>query len=146
MKRERLVAMGFQNLRCKPDFVDFVHIEPQAVLSGYFAKRNDWAFPEENKIMIRRFAPTYTYTDPIRRIRMCHSAASAEIFRSLAWLCGVRYVFLFERARVALYPPLKAYDRPGGVLMPACNCIKETVPNISLPRGIGGAERTRTAA
>jgi perosamine synthetase len=74
--------------------------------------------------MIPRFAPTYTCFDLFRAIFAICNNKSAEILRHrLAMYYNVRHVFLFERARVALYALLKAYNRPGGVLMPAYNCI-----------------------
>lgn len=74
--------------------------------------------------MIPRFAPTYSYADLLRALSESRLGHGAEDLRQrLAGLFGLKYVFLFEAARVALYALLKAYNRPGGVLMPAYNCI-----------------------
>jgi len=74
--------------------------------------------------MIPRYAPTYEYTDLTRSLRSCHiSVEKDDLTERLAALYGVKHVFLLASARVALYVLLKAYDRPGGVLMPAYTCI-----------------------
>jgi len=46
-----------------------------------------------------------------------------ELSIRLSDLFQVKYVYLTQSARVALYAILKAYNRPGRVLMPAYNCI-----------------------
>ncbi len=74
--------------------------------------------------MIPRFAPTYTYEDLwISLAKSIRSNPSEELRYRLAELYRVKHVFLLESARVALFVLLKAYSRPGGVLMPAYNCI-----------------------
>jgi dTDP-4-amino-4,6-dideoxygalactose transaminase len=51
----------------------------------------------------------------------------------LAKLHQVKHVFLFGNAREAFYALLCAYDRPGGVLMPAYNSL--TVPEAAIYAG-----------
>jgi perosamine synthetase len=74
--------------------------------------------------MIPRFAPTYTYADLLHGLSRGLQEDVGDKLRSrLAAMYKVKHVFLVESARVALYMLLRAYDRPGGVLMPAYNCI-----------------------
>jgi perosamine synthetase len=49
---------------------------------------------------------------------------SEEEIRSLLLnFCKVKYVFLLKTARSGLYTILKAYNRPGQVLIPSYNCL-----------------------
>ncbi len=74
--------------------------------------------------MIPRFAPTYTWTDLFQGIvNGRRQQVEAELCSRLAAMHDVAHVFLVSSARVALYALLKAYNRPGDVLMPAYNCI-----------------------
>jgi dTDP-4-amino-4,6-dideoxygalactose transaminase len=74
--------------------------------------------------MIPRYAPTYTYSDLLRSlIRKRQHSSDHDLRCRLATLHNVKHVFLLGSARVALYALLKAYNRPGGVLMPAYTCI-----------------------
>jgi len=74
--------------------------------------------------MIPRYAPTYTFSDLLQSLGRCFRRDVDENLRSrLATLYKIKHVFLLESARVALYALLRAYNRPGGVLMPAYNCI-----------------------
>jgi perosamine synthetase len=74
--------------------------------------------------MIPRYAPTYEYADLARSLRYCYGLGEKyDLAEHLAALYGVRHVFLLASARVALYVLLKAFNRPGGVLMPAYTCI-----------------------
>jgi dTDP-4-amino-4,6-dideoxygalactose transaminase len=74
--------------------------------------------------MIPRYAPTYTYSDLLRSLSRCFQGNINDNLRSrLARLYKVKHIFLVNSARVALFALLKAYNRPGGVLMPAYNCI-----------------------
>jgi perosamine synthetase len=74
--------------------------------------------------MIPRYAPTYTYQDLFQSIRLCNHENVSETLRArLSVLYHKKHVFLFDSARIALYALLKAYNRPGGVLMPAYTCI-----------------------
>jgi perosamine synthetase len=74
--------------------------------------------------MIPRYAPTCTYSDLLYSLGRCFQKGVEDELRSrLATLYQVKHVFLLDSARVALYALLKAYNRPGGVLMPAYNCI-----------------------
>lgn len=74
--------------------------------------------------MIPRYAPTYTYYDLVHSIGRCLQGKVDDNLRSrLAKLYSVKHVFLLNSARVAIYVLLKAYNQPGGVLMPAYNCI-----------------------
>jgi perosamine synthetase len=74
--------------------------------------------------MIPRYAPTYTYSDLLRSLSRCFRTDIDENLRSrLATLYKIKHVFLLGSAREALYVLLRAYNRPGGVVMPAYNCI-----------------------
>lgn len=74
--------------------------------------------------MIPRYAPTYTYSDSLQSLSRCFRGDVSDNLRShLATLYKAKHVFLLDSARVALYALLRAYNRPGGVLMPAYNCI-----------------------
>ncbi len=74
--------------------------------------------------MIPRYSPTYTYWDLFQSIRLCtHENVTETLSRRLSALYHKKHVFLFDSARIALYALLKAYNRPGGVLMPAYTCI-----------------------
>lgn len=75
--------------------------------------------------MIPRFAPTYTYSDLLWGLRAGSRAGDIEnsLCASLSNFLNTKHVFLFGSAREALYALLKAYNRPGDVLMPAYNCI-----------------------
>lgn len=74
--------------------------------------------------MIPRYVPTYTYSDLIQSLGSCsRDDINAELCSRLATLYKVKHVFLLSSARAALYALLMAYNRPGGVLIPAYNCI-----------------------
>jgi dTDP-4-amino-4,6-dideoxygalactose transaminase len=74
--------------------------------------------------MIPRYAPTYSYRDLFQSIRLCNHENIIETLRTrLSVLYNKKHVFIFDSARIALYALLKAYNRPGGVLMPAYTCI-----------------------
>ena len=74
--------------------------------------------------MIPRYQPTYGFSDLNLALRLCRQSDVLETLkRRLGQLMNRRYVFLFDSARVALYVLLKAYDRPGKVIVPAYNCI-----------------------
>ena len=74
--------------------------------------------------MIPRFAPTYMYPDLLKGVsRSLPANVDGELRSRLAAMHNVAHVFLVDSARVALYVLLKAYNRPGGVLLPAYNCI-----------------------
>ncbi len=74
--------------------------------------------------MIPRSAPTYTYSDLTRSLGSCLRTNVDDGLRSrLATMYKAKHIFLFSNARVALYSLLRAYNRPGGVLIPAYNCI-----------------------
>jgi dTDP-4-amino-4,6-dideoxygalactose transaminase len=74
--------------------------------------------------MIPRYAPTYTYSDIFNSISMeSEDILQKELIDSLSNFFHVNHVFLTQSARVGLYAILKAYNRPGRVLMPAYNCI-----------------------
>jgi dTDP-4-amino-4,6-dideoxygalactose transaminase len=74
--------------------------------------------------MIPRYAPTYTYNDLIRSLsRIPKDELEADISARISNLHHVKHVFLIKNARSGLYTILKAYNRPGRVLIPAYNCI-----------------------
>lgn len=77
--------------------------------------------------MIPRFTPTFGYSDLFQSLKIENQKVAQEKLRSsFAGLYKARHIFFFNSARVALYALLKAYARPGAVLMPAYNCL--TVP------------------
>jgi dTDP-4-amino-4,6-dideoxygalactose transaminase len=80
--------------------------------------------------MIPRHTPTYTYSDILRSLGKCiQRNGYSDLQQYLSNLYKAKYVFLFCSAKSALYALLKAYDNPGGVLMPAYNdrVVPETV-------------------
>jgi len=84
--------------------------------------------------MIPRYAPTYTYSDLLKSLSKCQTDHLVSDLRfRLANLYKVKHVFLFSGARVALYALLRAFNRPGDVVMPAYNCI--AVPEAALYAG-----------
>jgi len=84
--------------------------------------------------MIPRYCPTYSLRNLIWAWQMCLTSDPLKLLRSrLAELFAVKHVFLFSSARVALYALLKAYGRPGEVVVPAYNCI--AVPEAVLYAG-----------
>jgi len=74
--------------------------------------------------MIPRYAPTYTFSDLFHCLKSDQGEKLKEgLAARLSNLFQVKHVFLTESARVGLYAILRAYNRPGRVLMPAYNCI-----------------------
>lgn len=74
--------------------------------------------------MIPRYSPTYTYSDIFHCLKIDNvEMVQEELAHRLSVLLQVKHVFLIDSARVGLYAILKAYNRPGRVLMPAYNCI-----------------------
>ncbi|BDG06319.1 DegT/DnrJ/EryC1/StrS family aminotransferase [Anaeromyxobacter oryzae] len=74
--------------------------------------------------MIPRYAPTYTYADLVAAVEIARREDAGERLRArLAELHGMRHVFLVESARVGLYAALRAWGRPGRVVLPAYDCI-----------------------
>jgi dTDP-4-amino-4,6-dideoxygalactose transaminase len=74
--------------------------------------------------MIPRYDPTFQYKDLLKAFRQSSLSDPDEILRAeLKNLYNVKHVFTFDSARIALFTLLKAYNRPGGVLMPAYTCI-----------------------
>lgn len=73
--------------------------------------------------MIPRYSPTYRWSDLFASLKFSSNDSTDQLAEALACLYGVRHVFLFDRARVALFALLRAYGRPGGVVVPAYNCI-----------------------
>jgi perosamine synthetase len=74
--------------------------------------------------MIPRYDPTYHYSDLWGALQDCLSEKNDDVLHEqLRDMYNVKHVFTFESARVALFTLLKAFDHPGGVLMPAYNCI-----------------------
>jgi dTDP-4-amino-4,6-dideoxygalactose transaminase len=74
--------------------------------------------------MIPKYDPTYTYKDLFTAWQKCSQGEpEKELCAHLKALYGVQHAFLFNSARIALFALLKAYGRPGGVLMPAYTCI-----------------------
>jgi perosamine synthetase len=74
--------------------------------------------------MIPRYDPTYTYANLFYSLRLPQQMNTDRLLcEHLSKLYNISHVFLTDSARVALYVILKAYDRPGEVVMPAYNCI-----------------------
>ncbi len=74
--------------------------------------------------MIPRYDPTFHFRDLTTALRLsADEGANDALCARLRQLYGVKHVFLFNSARMALFALLKAYGRPGGVLMPAYTCI-----------------------
>ncbi len=74
--------------------------------------------------MIPRYDPTFEFKDLIAAWRLSgDTGASKLLCEQLRQFYGAKHVFLFDSARMALFAILKAYGRPGGVLMPAYTCI-----------------------
>ncbi len=74
--------------------------------------------------MIPRYDPTFRFRDLTVALRLsADEGVNNTLCAQLGQLYGVKHVFLFNSARMALFAVLKAYGRPGGVLMPAYTCI-----------------------
>ncbi len=74
--------------------------------------------------MIPRCVPTYSYADILHSLSKGFRENVRQNLRSnLEKQYNVKHVFLLNSARAALYVLLKAYNRPGGVLMPSYTCI-----------------------
>lgn len=74
--------------------------------------------------MIPRYAPTYTFGDLQKGLKLSFDLETeSKLIARLKSYYDVRHVFLFGSGREAMYAVLKAYNRPGGVLLPAYNCI-----------------------
>ncbi|UCE40557.1 MAG: DegT/DnrJ/EryC1/StrS family aminotransferase [Candidatus Aminicenantes bacterium] len=74
--------------------------------------------------MIPRYAPTYTFNDLLNGLKQSSDPdIENKLIARLKSYYNVRHAFLFGSGREALYAVLKAYNRPGGVLIPAYNCI-----------------------
>lgn len=85
-------------------------------------------------MIIPRYGPTYQFDDLARAWQMCLTTDPlALLMGRLSKLFAIKHVFLFSGARVALYVVLKAYGRPGDVILPAYNCI--VVPEAILYAG-----------
>lgn len=85
-------------------------------------------------MIVPRYSPTFSYTDLSKAWQMCQTSDTNDILRDqLGKLYSVKYVFLFESARAALFALLKTYNHPGGVISPAYNCI--AVPEAILSSG-----------
>ncbi len=84
--------------------------------------------------MIPRYSPSYNFKDLIVSLAQAAGNSPLSILqRKLSKMYGVKHVFLFNKARTALYVLLKAYNRPGEVILPAYNCI--AVPEAILYAG-----------
>ena len=74
--------------------------------------------------MIPRYAPTYTVKDLLNGLKLSSDPdIENELSTRLKSLYNAKYAFLFGSGKEALYAVLKAYNRPGRVLIPAYNCI-----------------------
>jgi len=85
-------------------------------------------------MIIPRYSPVYSYHDLWAGLKnSLISDRRIELASKLAKLYGKKHVLIFSRASAALYALLKVYGRPGGVLLPAYNCI--VVPETVLYAG-----------
>jgi dTDP-4-amino-4,6-dideoxygalactose transaminase len=74
--------------------------------------------------MIPRYGPNYSYADLVSSLVKSYRDPEYEkLGARLAELHQVKHVFLFNNAREALFAILRAYNKPGGVLLPAYNSI-----------------------
>ena len=74
--------------------------------------------------MIPRYAPTYTVKDLLSGLKLSSTLEiENDLIARFKSLYDVRHVFLFGSGSEAIYAILKAYNRPGPVLIPAYNCI-----------------------
>jgi perosamine synthetase len=74
--------------------------------------------------LIPRFSPTYTFSDLLESLKAKqHKLLNEQLSSRMAAMHNVKYSFLLDSARLALYVLLKAYNRPGGVILPAYTCI-----------------------
>jgi dTDP-4-amino-4,6-dideoxygalactose transaminase len=74
--------------------------------------------------MIPRYGPNYSYSDLVDSLVQSYRDPGLEKLRArIAEMHQVKHVFLFDNAREALYAILSAYNRPGGVLVPAYNSL-----------------------
>jgi perosamine synthetase len=74
--------------------------------------------------VLPRYSPTYNRRDLRKALSLLISQNSSEVLRGhLSRLYGTPDVFLFNRARTALYALMKAYGRPGEVITPAYNAL-----------------------
>jgi dTDP-4-amino-4,6-dideoxygalactose transaminase len=74
--------------------------------------------------MIPRYDPTFQLNELTIALRQSADPdALYHLCTKLKKFYQVNHVFLFDSARIALFALLKAYNRPGGVLMPAYTCI-----------------------
>ena len=77
--------------------------------------------------MIPPYSSTYSYSELVKSIRSSSkNATEQELCSRWREKYNIKYVHLFSTARAALYYLLRAYDRPGGVIIPSFTCI--TVP------------------
>ena len=74
--------------------------------------------------MIPRYCPTYSFKDLTTSLHTSFVGNPLDsLRRRVSQMYVVKHVFLLSRARTALYVLLKAYNRPGDVILPAYNCI-----------------------
>lgn len=77
--------------------------------------------------MIPPYSATYSYSELSKCIRLSSKdTTEIELCSRLRGIYNKKYVHLFNTARAALYYLLRAYERPGGVIIPSFTCI--TVP------------------
>ena len=74
--------------------------------------------------MIPRYAPTYAVKELLGGLILsANPNIEIDLITQFESLYDVEHVFSFGSGREALYAILKAYNRPGKVLIPAYNCI-----------------------
>lgn len=73
--------------------------------------------------MIPRYEPTYSFREIYRSLLQSFgSDRTAEIESTLRDYFQVKHVFLLNSGKTSLYAILRAWNRPGKVVMPAYNC------------------------
>lgn len=80
--------------------------------------------------MIPRYEPTCNFSDIF--LSFYDSSGDDRITKleeCIKKFFGVKYAFILNSGKTALYVILKAYNRPGGVIMPAYNC--NVVPEVA---------------
>jgi dTDP-4-amino-4,6-dideoxygalactose transaminase len=74
--------------------------------------------------MIPRYGPTFQFGELLSAFRRSATPDALDLLcTQLKDFYQVKHVFTFDSARIALFALLKAYNRPGGVLLPAYTCI-----------------------
>jgi len=91
------------------------HISRVCLLFTGFFLRGDQIIP--------RYEPTYSFTNIHKSLlRSLREDRTVELEKRAREYFRVKHVFLLRSGKTCLYTILRAYNRPGKVLMPAYNC------------------------